>query len=108
MKISKAYDEHEARKLGFYADEYEGEYQEPAPSHLMNLYMSYDHSGFEEAKRLSDPDGFEPHHYRHHLFQMMSHGMYDMNKGFCSSFQIYSDKGHLILSYHRNPIDEAA
>lgn len=58
----------------------------------MNLFMSYNHAGFETAKAETEPcpEG--------HIQFLIDWGSHDLSKGFCSSFQIYNELGKVVFS----------
>lgn len=65
----------------------------------INIYISFDHGGFEDAKKMSDPWFFHPDDYQKILFSMISDALYECRKGFADSFQIYSMSGEIIVNY---------
>jgi hypothetical protein len=63
--------------------------------------MSYDQSGFKEAKRLSDPLA-PAMSFQEEFLVLLDWGFQDMASGNCSSFQIFNDQGEMIFSHSKN------
>lgn len=73
---------------------------------MTNLFMSYDNSGFEEAKKLGTDKHFNNSHtLTEQLEQLIVMGNHDLFKCFCSSYEIYDESGALVF---RNSLKDAA
>lgn len=59
---------------------------------MSNLFMSYDYSGLEEAKKLSEPCPAE------FIDFLLSWGTFDLERGHCASFQIYNENGEIVYN----------
>jgi len=99
MNISKVYDSHEARKLGFYEDN-ESPAKEALP--VKHLYMSYDHTGFEQAK-LDSPDSeiSNANDFSDVFEYLVNYATHDWILGLCHSFQIYDETGDCLFSFDK-------
>lgn len=65
----------------------------------MNLYMSYDLTGFKQAIADGTDELFNhTHSLTEQIGSLIECGEHDLEKGFCSSFQIYSSNGEIIFN----------
>jgi hypothetical protein len=71
--------------------------------------MSYDSTGFEEAKKESDPTPFKQEELPEVIAFLVSWAEHDYKLGLCSSYQIYNESGAILIdsSVESNP-NEAA
>lgn len=67
----------------------------------MNLFMTYDNQGFEQAVKESDSSPFLPEEYRSVLSQLIAWAIHDYTKGFCDSFQIYNEQKEIVFEMSR-------
>jgi hypothetical protein len=65
----------------------------------MNLFMSYDNYGFKAALDYGTDEHFNREHtLAEQLEQLLDHASWDLYKGFCKSFQVYTEDGELIFN----------
>lgn len=65
---------------------------------MMNIFMSYDNTGFQTAVKDSDPKPFPKEEYYEVFEYLLQCGSHDWSSGNCESFQIYNEQGEIIFN----------